>query len=129
MFNGKIFAKKIEAKYLIDFVKNGGLFGLIADQDFRKPAPRSIEEKCKSEFLGLEVRCNPLPAFILEHCKEVPVFCGYLRQIRHAQLLFLKKLPTENFYASYHSWLESLILENPARWYGWLHGRFSSMPA
>jgi KDO2-lipid IV(A) lauroyltransferase len=47
------------------------------------------------------------------------VFCGHLR----VGTLFLKKIPAENFYAHYHSWLENLILKNPAKWYGWFHNR------
>jgi KDO2-lipid IV(A) lauroyltransferase len=121
-FKGKCFAKKIETRHLIEFINNGGLFAMLADQDFRKP----VKEQCKSEFLGLEVHCNPLPAFILEHRPNTQVFCGYLHQIRDAQTLFLKKIPSQNFYAHYHSWLEKLILENPAKWYGWFHNRFLS---
>jgi KDO2-lipid IV(A) lauroyltransferase len=116
-FNGKCFAKKIAPEYLIDFIDGGGLFALLADQDFRKPPPLSIKEECESTFLGVEVRCNPLPAFILKHRPQTPVFCGYLGQI--------KKIPSENFYAHYHLWLENLILENPSKWYGWFHNRFS----
>jgi KDO2-lipid IV(A) lauroyltransferase len=101
----------------MDFIDSGGLFALLADQDFRKPPPHSIKKKCESEFLGVKVRCNPLPAFILEHRPKTPVFCGYLGQI--------KKIPSENFYAHYHFWLENLILENPSKWYGWFHNRFS----
>jgi len=108
-FNGKCFAKKIDTRHLIEFIDKGGLFALLADQNFKKP-------KCESEFMGLKVRCNPLPAFILEHRPKTPVFCGYLGQI--------KRIPSENFYAHYHSWLEGLILENPAKWYGWFHNRF-----
>jgi KDO2-lipid IV(A) lauroyltransferase len=115
-FKGKCFAKKIETGHLIDFIDRGGLFALLADQDFRKPPPRTLKEKCESSFLGIKVRCNPLPAFILEHRPKTPVFCGYLGQI--------KKIPSEHFYAHYHSWLESLVLENPAKWYGWFHNRF-----
>jgi len=114
--NGKCFTKRIEPNHLIDFIDGGGLFGLIADQNFKKLPPLSIREKCESSFLGVKVRCNPLPAFILEHRPKTPVFCGYLGQI--------KKIPSENFYAHYHSWLENIILENPARWYGWFHRRF-----
>ena len=121
-FKGKCFAKKIETRHLIEFINNGGLFAMLADQDFRKP----VKEQCKSEFLGLEVHCNPLPAFILEHRPNTQVFCGYLHQIQKAQTLFLKKIPSQNFYAHYHSWLENLILENPAKWYGWFHDRFLS---
>jgi KDO2-lipid IV(A) lauroyltransferase len=123
-FNGKAFAEKIETKHLIKFIDKGGLFALIADQNFRKPVPRLIREKCESKFLGVKVRCNPLPVFILEHRAKTSVFCGYLRQLCHIQTLFLKKLPAENFYNSYHSWLENLILENPSKWYGWVHKRF-----
>jgi len=114
--NGKCFTKKIEPKNLIDFIDGGGLFGLIADQNFKKLPPLSLRKKCEGEFLGVKVRCNPLPAFILEHRPKTPVFCGSFGQI--------KKIPSENFYAHYHSWLENLILENPARWYGWFHNRF-----
>jgi KDO2-lipid IV(A) lauroyltransferase len=123
-FNGKNFAEKIETKHLLEFIDNKGLFAMLADQDFRKPIPRSIEEECKSEFLGLKVRCNPLPAFILEHRSNTPVFCGHLRQVCNTQTLFLKKIHAKNFYTHYHLWLENLILENPAKWYGWFHNRF-----
>ena len=115
-FNGKCFANKIEPEHLMDFIDNGGLFALLADQNFKKKPPHSIKEKCESSFLGIKVRCNPLPAFILEHRPQTPVFCGYLGQI--------KKIPSENFYTHYHVWLENLILENPAKWYGWFHRRF-----
>jgi len=123
-FKGKCFAKKVEVERLIEFMDSGVLFALLADQDFRKSAPVSIKKKCESKFLGLKVRCNPLPVFILEHRPALPVFCGYVHQFRQDQTLFLKKLPSKNFYAHYHSWLETLILENPARWYGWFHNRF-----
>ena len=116
-FNGKCFAKKIDTGHLIDFIDGGGLFGLLADQNYKKPLPRTIKEKCESKFLGIKVRCNPLPAFILEHRPKTPVFCGYLGQI--------KRIPAEDFYASYHLWLENLILENPEKWYGWIHNRFA----
>ncbi|MCL2102071.1 MAG: lysophospholipid acyltransferase family protein [Fibromonadales bacterium] len=116
-YKGKCFAERIAVERLIEFIDNGGLFAMLADQDFRK----SAKEKCESEFLGVAVRCNPLPAFILKHRPNTPVFCGHLRK----NVLFLKKIPTENFYAHYHLWLENLILENPAKWYGWFHGRFS----
>lgn len=125
-FKGKCFARKVEVERLIEFMDSGALFALLADQDFRKSTPVPIKNKCESEFLGINVRCNPLPVFILEHRPDIPVFCGYLQQIRDNQTLFLKKLPKENFYAHYHSWLESLILKNPAKWYGWFHNRFHS---
>ncbi|MDR2732180.1 MAG: hypothetical protein LBB36_03070 [Fibromonadaceae bacterium] len=120
-FGGKRFAKKVDMAHLMEFIDGGGLFALLADQDFRKPVPRPLREKCEGEFLGVKVRCNPLPAFILEHRRDVRVFCGVVG----ANTLFLKELPSRNFYAHYHSWLEGLILENPAKWYGWFHGRFS----
>jgi len=125
-FKGKCFAKKIKTRHLIEFVDNCGLFAMLADQDYRKLIPNSIEEKCKSEFLDLKVRSNPLPAFILEHRPNTPVFCGYIQQIHQTQTLFLEKIPSQNFYAHYHLWLERLILENPAKWYGWFHNRFLS---
>jgi len=125
-FKGRCFAKRIGVEHLIESMDSGILFALLADQDFRKSAPVPIKDKCESEFLGLKVRCNPLPVFILEHRKDIPVFCGYLQQTRYDQTLFLKKLPNENFYAHYHSWLENLILKNPAKWYGWFHNRFYS---
>jgi len=126
-FKGKCYAKKMETQKLMEFIEDKGLFALLADQDFRKPVPNSIEKKCKSEFLGLKVRCNPLPAFILEHRPNTPVFCGYMRQIQNIHTIFLKKIPAQNFYAHYHSWLEKLILENPAKWYGWFHDRFKTL--
>jgi len=125
-FKGKCYAKKIEPRHLVEFVDNGGLFAMLADQDFRKSIPNSIEEKCKSEFLGFRVRSNPLPAFILEHRPKTSVFCGHIQQIRNTPTLFLEKIPSQNFYAHYHLWLERLILENPAKWYGWFHNRFLS---
>ena len=125
-FKGKCFAEQKSPHETLSFVDNGGLFALLADQDFRKPFPRKFNDKCKSKFLGVNVRCNPLPIFILEHRKELPVFCGHLEQSGGTQTLFLKKINAENLYDNYHSWLESLILENPAKWYGWVHGRFKS---
>ncbi|MDR3002403.1 MAG: lysophospholipid acyltransferase family protein [Fibromonadaceae bacterium] len=119
-YKGKCFAKTVAVEHLIELIDSGGLFAMLADQDFRKSAPVSIKEQCESEFLGIAVRCNPLPAFILKHRPNTPIFCGHLRK----NVLCLKKIPTENLYTHYHSWLESLILENPAKWYGWLHGRF-----
>jgi len=113
-FNGKCFAKEIEPESLISFIDSGGLFAMLADQNFKNSS------KCEGEFLGVSARCNPVPAFILKHRPNTPVFCGYLKQTT----LFLKKIPADNFYAHYHSWLESLILENPAKWYGWFHNRF-----
>jgi KDO2-lipid IV(A) lauroyltransferase len=126
-FKGKCFAKRMETQNIIEFIKDNGLFALLADQDFRKPVPNSIEKECNGEFLGLRVRCNPLPAFILEHCPNTPVFCGYLQQNYNIQTLFLKKIPAQNFYTHYHLWLEKLILKNPAKWYGWFHGRFKKL--
>ncbi|MDR2580010.1 MAG: lysophospholipid acyltransferase family protein [Fibromonadaceae bacterium] len=128
-FKGKCFALQKSPKEALQFIENGGLFGLIADQDFRKSCPRKYSEKCQSKFLGVEVNCNPFPIFILEHYKKTPVFCGHLRQGKKNQTLFLKKLNTENLYNNYHSWLENLILENPAKWYGWVHGRFKFLPS
>jgi KDO2-lipid IV(A) lauroyltransferase len=126
-YRGKCFAKQMETGAIIEFVSSGGLFALLADQDFRKPAPRAIKEQCESTFLGVKVRCNPLPAFILEHLPKTPVFCGYLQGGKSENFfvptIFLKKIPTENFYDSYHSWLEELVLKNPAKWYGWFHNR------
>jgi len=125
-FKGKCFAKKIKTGHLIEFVDNHGLFGMLADQDFRKSIPHSIEKKCESEFLGFKVRSNPLPAFILEHRPNTSVFCGHIQQVHNIPTLFLEKIPSQNFYAHYHLWLERLILENPAKWYGWFHNRFFS---
>lgn len=121
-FGGKSFARPMDTMALMDFVDRDGLFAMLADQDFRKPVPRSIKDDCESRFLGVRVRCNPLPAFILEHRPQTPVFCGYLNN----GVLFLKKIPMENFYDHYHAWLENLILKNPAKWYGWFHGRFNA---
>ncbi|MCL2283099.1 MAG: hypothetical protein FWC26_07260 [Fibromonadales bacterium] len=111
-FNGKCFAQKVNSSHLLELMDSGALFAMLADQRGRSD--------CKGEFLGAEVHCNPLPNFILEHRPNTSVFCGHIRQTT----LFLKKIPSQNFYAHYHSWLESLILENPAKWYGWFHNRF-----
>jgi KDO2-lipid IV(A) lauroyltransferase len=123
-FKGKCFAEQKSPMETLNFLKNGGLFAILADQDFRKACPRRFIKQCKSEFLGVKVCCNPLPVFLLEHKEKTPVFCGYLRQGKERQTLFLKKIDAENLYGQYHSWLEGLILENPAKWYGFLHGRF-----
>jgi len=126
-FKGKCFAKKMETQNILEFVEHKGLFAIIADQDFRKSVPNSIEKECKNEFLGLKVSCNPLPAFILEHRPNTPIFCGYLQQIQSLETLFLQKIPAKDFYSHYHSWLEKLILKNPAKWYGWFHDRFKTL--
>jgi KDO2-lipid IV(A) lauroyltransferase len=123
-FGGKCFAEQKSPNETLKFIDGGGLFALLADQDFRKAAPRKFSRKCESSFLGVAVRCNPLPVFILERRKETPVFCGHLQQNGKAQTLFLKKINAESLYDSYHSWLEGLILKNPAKWYGWIHRRF-----
>jgi KDO2-lipid IV(A) lauroyltransferase len=123
-FNGKCFAEQKSPREILKFIDGGGLFALLADQDFRKAAPRKFSDKCRSALLGVAASCNPLPVFILERRKETPVFCGHLQQNGKTQILFLKKINSENLYDSYHSWLENLILENPAKWYGWVHGRF-----
>ena len=113
-FKGKCFAKKIKPQRLLKFMDNGSLLGMIADQRGRSD--------CAGEFLGVNVHCNPLPIFILKHRPNTPVFCGCLR----GTTLFLEKIPAQNFYAHYHSWLEALILKNPEKWYGWFHNRFHS---
>jgi KDO2-lipid IV(A) lauroyltransferase len=123
-FKGKCFAEQKSPMETLNFLKSGGLFALLADQDFRKACPRRLSKQCKSEFLGVKVCCNPLPVFLLEHKNGTPVFCGYLRQGKEGQTLFLKKIDAENLYDQYHFWLEGLVLENPAKWYGWVHGRF-----
>ena len=111
-FKGKCFAQKVQPQRLLEFIDNGGLFAMLADQRGRSD--------CISEFLGAQVLCNPLPSFILEHRPSTQVFCGHIEQ----STLFLKKIPAQNFYAHYHSWLENLILENSEKWYGWFHNRF-----
>ena len=111
-FKGKCFAQKVDSKRLMDFIDDGGLFAMLADQRGRSD--------CMDKFLGLEVHCNPLPAFILEHRPNTPVFCGCLKE----DTLFVENIPADNFYAHYHSWLEHLILKKPAKWYGWFHNRF-----
>jgi len=123
-FKGKCFAEQKSPHEMLKFVDGGGLVALLADQDFRKACPRKFGDKCKSVFLGVNVRCNPLPLFVLEHRKELPVFCGHLQQSGKTQTLYLKKINAENLYDDYHSWLESLVLKNPAKWYGWIHRRF-----
>ncbi|MDR0517644.1 MAG: hypothetical protein LBH25_11430 [Fibromonadaceae bacterium] len=123
-YKGKCFAKQKSPKETLKFMENNGLFAILADQAFRKSVPHSFSEKCESKFLGTCVRCNPFPIFILEHKKEAPVFCGYLKQGEKEQTLFLKKINSKKLYEEYHSWLEALILKNPAKWYGWVHRRF-----
>jgi len=126
-FKGKCFAKQKSPHEILKFVDDGGLVALLADQDFRKDCSRKFSDKCKSVFLGVDVRCNPLPLFILEHKKDLPVFCGYLQQSGKTQILFLKKINAENLYGEYNSWLEGLVLKNPAKWYGWIHRRFKQI--
>ncbi|MCL2260463.1 MAG: lysophospholipid acyltransferase family protein [Fibromonadales bacterium] len=113
-FKGKCYAKKVDSQRLLEFIDDGGLFAILADQRGRSD--------CIGEFLGVETHCNPLPAFILEHRPNTPIFCGCLRD----DTLLVEKISADDFYAYYHSWLEHLILKRPEKWYGWFHNRFQS---
>ena len=103
------------------------LFCLLADQDSR------IASAAEGTFLGQRVHVNPIPAFLLRHRPDTPVFMcwlqdsvesGSLHRILHAEQV---DADSKNVDALFAVWLESHIKDDPALWYGWTHRRFYSV--
>jgi KDO2-lipid IV(A) lauroyltransferase len=113
--DGVPYARILGPRETLAAIEGGKLFALLLDQDYRRPSA------VQGHFLGQSVRCNPLPAFLLRHLPETPVFAGHL----DGQELKLTKVDNKNIYEGYHQWLEGLIQKDPHRWYGWLHRRFT----
>ena len=117
----------VNAKSPREFLRllpDGRLFCLLADQDSSIPSA----EFCT--FLGASANINPLPAFLLKHRPETPVFICWIEEPNpkvkrfHAERLNVGEDP-----GAFNRWLEGRIAENPSLWYGFTHRRFfSSMP-
>lgn len=130
----------MSGRAILSHLDQGGVFGLMADQDFR---PIDSSSALRHNFLGIPTLVNPLPIWILRHRPHTPIFFAYVEQARHAQILHVQRchlgsmhnLLTEDanldslefaLWKRYHEWLEGLILRNPGQWYGWLHKRWKS---
>jgi len=111
-------------RYILTSLNQGNLFCLIADQDYRKKRPT------QDTFLGQPVCCNPIPAFILKHRPQTPIFISWVKIESKQKTLFAKELlledkthPEKAIY-EFNRWLETRIQEDDTLWYGWLHRRF-----
>lgn len=108
---------------ILRLLDNSKLFCLIADQDFRK------SHFILGKFLGQNVHCNPIPAFILKNRPKTPIYICWLESNFQTKKLFAKEIQAsdgEEIFSKYHQWLEEKIHLSPEKWYGWIHRRFLS---
>ena len=133
----------VNAKSPREFLRllaDGRLFCLLSDQDSR------IQSAEAGEFMGHEVRNNPVPGFLLKHRPETPVYICWIEEgDSRTKRLYARRLSTGTLPAPaaapfadstpaasavmqhYNAWLESRIAEEPALWYGFAHRRFYSI--
>lgn len=110
-------------KDIIQNLKAGKLFCLLADQDYRK------SHFICGNFLKKTVHCNPIPQFILSHLSQTPVYLCWLNSQNNHKILFAKEIYPKNgeeLFQFFHQWLELQIEKSPEKWYGWVHRRYLS---
>lgn len=119
--NGTRYSVFIEnPKQILKLLDAGRLFCLLADQDYRKSSA------LQGKFLGRQVSCNPIPAFILRHRSQTPVYLAWLTETATSRTLHAREIVAnpDSVYSDFHSLLETLIQEDPNSWFGWTHRRF-----
>lgn len=124
--NGKGYSAFISnPRELLKMLDSGNLFCLVADQDFRNA--RAV----KGKFLGHAVHCNPLPAFLLKHRAQTPVFICWITEAfgrceLHAKEITAECATPENLYRAYNEHLGELVQNASEFWFGFTHRRFRS---